>query len=191
MTDLMAGARTSPSVAAIQKRLDADLDRFYRELRERLRSDVFLIDQGARYLLRSRGKGVRPFLVLACARLFGEPTPLTYRAAMVVELFHTATLVHDDVVDASQERRGLPTFNRIWGGKYAVLFGDYLLAHSLVATLESRRLEIVDLLATAARRIITGQLKEWVRVRERDVGRESYFSMIGDKTAALSAPARI
>ncbi len=146
---------------------------------------MFLIDQGARYVVKARGKATRPFVTLACARLFGEPTELTYRAAAIVELLHTATLVHDDVLDGADVRRGLPSFNKLWGSKYAVLFGDYLLAHSLQATLENRNLELVALLAETARRIVQGQLKEWIRQRERDLTAESYYSMIADKTAAL------
>ncbi len=165
--------------------LDDDLTRFYAELRERLRSDVFLIEQGARYLVKVRGKALRPFVVLASARLFGQPNDLTYRAAMIVELLHTATLIHDDVVDKADTRRSWPTFNRIWGNKYSVLFGDYLLAHSLIATLEKGNLEIVQLLAETARQMSQGQLKELAHSRRNDITKELYFSMIRDKTASL------
>jgi octaprenyl-diphosphate synthase len=174
-----------PRKKDLYARLDSDLERFYAELRERLRSDVFLIDQGVRYLVKVRGKALRPFVVLASARLFGKPNDLTYRAAMIVELLHTATLIHDDVVDKADTRRGWPTFNRIWGNKYSVLFGDYLLAHSLIATLEKGNLEIVSLLADTARQMSQGQLKELSHARKRDAVRDSYLSMITDKTASL------
>lgn len=181
-SDLFANA---PSLSALYKHLEDDLARFYRELRDRLRSDVFLIDQGVRYLIKSKGKALRPFLVLASARLFGPPNDLTFRAAMIVELLHTATLVHDDVVDEANVRRGLPSFNKIWGNKFAVLFGDYLLSHSLIATLEKGRIEVVSLLADTARQMVQGQLKELAQSRKPELSSERYYSIIGDKTASL------
>jgi octaprenyl-diphosphate synthase len=174
-----------PTQKELFGRLGDDLERFHAELRERLRSDVFLIDQGVRYLVKVRGKALRPFVVLASARLFDQPTDLTYRAAMIVELLHTATLIHDDVVDKAETRRAWPTFNRIWGNKYSVLFGDYLLAHSLIATLEKGNLQVVHLLADTARQMSQGQLNELARSRRSDMTRELYLSMITDKTASL------
>ncbi len=167
------------------KALTPDFDAFYKEFRSRVRSDVFIVDQAVRYIVRRRGKALRPFLVLASARLFGEPQQATFRACLIVELLHTATLVHDDVVDKAGMRRGFPSLNSLWGNKFSVLFGDYLLAHSLTAMLEERSLPWLDILSQTARRMSRGQLLELARARRGDLSEESYFDMISDKTAAL------
>ena len=144
-----------------------------------------MVDQAVRYLVRRRGKALRPFLVLASARLFGKPSLSTYRACLIVELLHTATLVHDDVVDKSTMRRRFPSLNHLWGNKFSILFGDYLLAHSLAAMLEERSLPLLDILATTSKRMSRGQLLELTRTRRGDISEESYFDTIADKTAAL------
>jgi octaprenyl-diphosphate synthase len=165
--------------------LAPDFDAFYREFRTRVRSDVFLVDQAVRYIVRHRGKALRPFLVLASGRLFGKPQQTTFRACLIVELLHAATLVHDDVVDKATMRRGFPSLNRLWGNKFSVLFGDYLLAHSLSAMLEERSLPLLDILSTTAKRMSRGQLLELALSRHGDPSEVAYFDMIADKTAAL------
>lgn len=165
--------------------LAPDFDAFYREFRTRVRCDVFMVDQAVRYLVRRRGKALRPFLVLASARLFGQPQTATLRACLIVELLHTATLVHDDVVDQATMRRRFPSVNSLWGNKFSILFGDYLLAHSLAAMLEERSLALLDILSATAKRMSRGQLMELVHTRRGVVSEEGYFDMIADKTAAL------
>ncbi|MFH1012003.1 MAG: polyprenyl synthetase family protein [bacterium] len=165
--------------------LAPDFDTFYREFRSRVRSDVFVVDQAVRYIARRRGKALRPFLVLASARLLGQPQQATFRACLIVELLHTATLIHDDVVDRATMRRGFPSLHTLWGNKFSVLFGDYLLAHSLAAILEERSLPWLDILSETAKRMSRGQLLELSRARRGDLSEESYFDMIADKTAAL------
>ena len=162
-----------------------DFDAFFREFRSRVRSDVFVVDHAVRYIVRHRGKALRPFLVLASGRLFGEPQQATLRACLIVELLHTATLVHDDVVDKATMRRGFPSLNQLWGNKFSVLFGDYLLAHSLGAMLEERSLPWLDVLSHTARRMSRGQLMELALARRGDLSETAYFDMIADKTAAL------
>jgi octaprenyl-diphosphate synthase len=176
---------TLPSLRNLMKALQPDFDAFYREFRSRVRSDVFMVDQAVRYIVRRRGKALRPFLVLASARLLGEPQPATFRACLIVELLHTATLVHDDVVDQGKMRRGFPSLNSLWGNKFSVLFGDYLLSHSLTAMLEERSLPWLDILSKTARRMSRGQLLELARARRGDLSEETYLDMIADKTAAL------
>ncbi len=144
-----------------------------------------MVDQAVRYLVRRRGKALRPFLVLASARLFGKPGISTYRACLIVELLHTATLVHDDVVDKSTMRRRFPSLNHLWGNKFSILFGDYLLAHSLATMLEERSLPLLDIFAKTSKRMSRGQLLELTRTRQGDISEESYFDTIADKTAAL------
>lgn len=165
--------------------LAPDFEAFYREFRQRVRCDVFMVDKAASYLVRRRGKALRPFLVLASARLFGQPQAATLRACLIVELLHAATLVHDDVVDQASMRRRFPSLNRLWGNKFSILFGDYLLAHSLAAMLEERSLPLLDILSATAKRMSRGQLLELTRTRRGDLSEESYFDMIADKTAAL------
>lgn len=165
--------------------LAPDFDAFYREFRARVRCDVFTVDQAVRYLVRHRGKALRPFLVLASARLFGPAQTATLRACLIVELLHTATLVHDDVVDQASMRRRFPSLNHLWGNKFSILFGDYLLAHSLAAMLEERSLPVLDILSATAKRMSRGQLLELVHTRRGKPCEVGYFDMIADKTAAL------
>jgi octaprenyl-diphosphate synthase len=117
----------------------------------------------------------------------GNANDLTVKAALIVELLHNATLVHDDVVDDSDKRRGLPSIKKIWNNKVAVLYGDYLLAHSLTAMLDLRDMRVFDILSVTSRRLARGELTQAVKARKFDLDQEQYLTMIGDKTAALTS----
>ena len=161
------------------------MKRFDREFQDYLRSGIFLIDQINRFIAKGQGKKIRPALIFLCAKLTGEVDDLTIKAALIVELLHNATLVHDDIVDGSDKRRGFPSVVRIWKSKVAVLYGDYLLAHSLTAMLELRNLKVFDILSVTARRLAKGELLQAAKARKLDITEEVYLRMIADKTAAL------
>jgi octaprenyl-diphosphate synthase len=168
-----------------KKAVLADLDRVDREMRQVLSSDVLLVDKVARYIVRHKGKSLRPILTLLSARLFSNPNDNTVKAAVIVELLHTATLVHDDVVDDAKVRRGFPSINAIWKNKVSVLVGDYLLAKALTEMLDLRDFDVLDILSLTARRMSRGELLQIAKARKLDITEEVYFEMIGDKTAAL------
>lgn len=165
-----------------------DLRAFRRHYRRFLRSGSFFIDQVSAYLVRSRGKELRPALTLLSARAAGAEGELSERtltAALVVEMLHTATLVHDDVVDRADERRGRPTLNVVFNNKVAVLFGDYMLARSLEGMLAQRSLEVLDLFSDCAVRLAKGELNEAIHARTLDLDKPAYFQLVSDKTASL------
>ncbi|TKJ40232.1 polyprenyl synthetase [candidate division LCP-89 bacterium B3_LCP] len=150
-----------------------------------LASDIRMVDKVVRYIVKHKGKSLRPILTLMCARLFGKPGEEAVKVAVIVELLHTATLVHDDVVDDSKIRRGFPSINAIWKNKVSVLVGDYLLAKALTEMLEIRDFEVLDILSRSARRMSRGELLQIAKARKLDITESIYFDMIGDKTAAL------
>jgi octaprenyl-diphosphate synthase len=167
------------------KTLDGDLKRVEAEMHATLSSDVRLVDKVVRYIVRHKGKNLRPILTLLSARLFGNPSDRTIKSAVMVELLHTATLVHDDVVDDAKMRRGHLSVNAVWRNKVSVLVGDYLLATSLAEILDLRDLQVLDILAIVARRMSRGELLQIAKARKLDITEEVYLDMIGDKTAAL------
>ncbi len=144
-----------------------------------------IVDQVIRFLGGRRGKLLRPTLTYLCARLLGKPGEATHFAAMVVELLHNATLMHDDVVDASLKRRGKPSLNAVFGNKISVLFGDYLLASSLLAMLECEDQRVFAILAKTARRLAKGELDQAARSRNLNMDEETYYRMVSNKTGAL------
>ena len=184
---------SSEILKRFQAPIEDDLVRFREQYRRTLQSGFKVIDRVVAYLCRSHGKGIRPMLTLLCARLNGGvPNDATIRAAVIVELLHEATLVHDDVVDGSEERRGLPSLQARFKNKISVLFGDYMLASVLRETLSARDLRWLDILSETARRMAKGQLMETARAKRLDMNEADYVEMIGDKTAALfSASCRL
>lgn len=166
--------------------IQAEMERFRAAYRRTLESGHPLIDRVVRYMVRGRGKGLRPMLVFLSAKLSGgEVGDGAVRAAVVVELLHDATLVHDDVVDESPARRGLPSLAARFRNKVAVLFGDYMLAHVLTQTLSERSMDWLDILSETARRMARGELVQAARSRSLDMSEAEYLQMAADKTAAL------
>jgi len=142
------------------------------------------------YLVSTHGKGIRPTITLLAARLGGaEANERAIKAAVIVELLHEATLVHDDVVDESDTRRGWPSLPARFKNKVSVLFGDYMLASVLASTLEARDLDWLDVLSVTSRRMAKGELLQAARSRSLDMTEEDYLGMIADKTAALFSAA--
>jgi octaprenyl-diphosphate synthase len=146
-----------------------------------------LLDKITQYVLRQKGKRIRPALVLLSAKQFGEVTETSYRAAALVELLHTATLVHDDVVDDAETRRGMFSINALWKNKIGVLLGDFLLSRGLLLSLDHNDYDMLHTLSDAVRRMSEGELLQIEKSRFLDIDEDTYFRIISDKTASLIA----
>jgi octaprenyl-diphosphate synthase len=169
--------------------IDKDLQLFEKRFKEAVKSSAPLLDRITHYIINRKGKQLRPRFVILSARLFGEATNSTFNAASLVELLHTATLVHDDVVDESMERRGLFSINAIWKNKVAVLVGDYLLSKGLLLSLDNNEHKVLQILSDAVRRMSEGELLQIEKSRKLNIDEEIYFEIIRSKTASLLASA--
>lgn len=142
-----------------------------------------------RFIVRRKGKGLRPMYVFLCARMAGGVQPATYRAASLIELLHTATLVHDDVVDDALQRRGFFSINALWKNKIAVLVGDYLLSKGLLLSIDNGDFRILQITSRAVREMSEGELLQMEKARKLDISETVYFDIIRAKTASLLASA--
>jgi octaprenyl-diphosphate synthase len=165
--------------------IEQHLTLFDRHFRDAIRSRIGLVDLVTRYIIRQKGKRVRPILVLLSAELCGGVNERSYRGATLVEILHTATLVHDDVVDNADTRRGLASINAIWKNKIAVLMGDYLLSRGLLLSLDHDDFAFLKITSNAVRRMSEGELNQIARARKLDMDEPGYLRVIGDKTASL------
>ncbi len=156
-----------------------------RTVQERLQSDVVLINQLAAYIINSGGKRLRPLLTVLAARSLGYQGPLHVLLAAVVEFIHTATLLHDDVVDASEMRRGRSTANTIWGNEASVLVGDFLYSRAFEMMVEAGNMRVMQILATGTNNIARGEVLQLLNCRDPDTTEERYFDVIRSKTAKL------
>lgn len=175
------------SLKDIQRSVEPELKAFQKYFRESMRSDIGLLDKVIQYILRQKGKRIRPTLVLLSAKVCGGINEKTYRAAALVELLHTATLVHDDVVDDAEMRRGAFSINALWKNKVAVLLGDFLLSKGLLLSLENNDYQLLHILSDAVRRMSEGELLQIEKSRHLDIDEKTYFRIISDKTASLIA----
>jgi octaprenyl-diphosphate synthase len=173
------------SLDAIRVPVENELKKFDSIFRDAMRSQVALVDIVTRYLLRQKGKRVRPLLVMLSAKLCGEINDSTYRAATLIELLHTATLVHDDVVDDAETRRGLASINAVWKNKVAVLMGDYLLSRGLLLSLQYNDHYFLNSTSYAVKRMSEGELLQIQKSRQLNIDEETYIKIIGDKTGSL------
>lgn len=176
---------TSITLRELRKPIEDELGEFDRFFKDAMRSNVGLIDLIARYIIRQKGKKVRPLLVLLSAKLCGDINPSSYRAATLVEILHTATLVHDDVVDDADTRRGLASINAVWKNKVAVLMGDYLLSRGLLLSLEHKDYFFLHSTSNAVKRMSEGELLQIQKSRQLDNDETTYLQIIADKTASL------
>ncbi len=177
---------TSPiTLKDIRRPVEAELAEFHRYFRMAMRTDIGLLDRIIRYVLLQKGKRIRPLLVLLSARTCGGITETTYRGAALVELLHTATLVHDDVVDDAERRRGVFSINALWKNKIAVLVGDFLLSRGLLLALDHRDYALLHTVSDAVRRMSEGELLQIEKTRRLDIDEATYFRIISDKTASL------
>ncbi len=170
-----------------QRILKRELELFEIHFQNAVKSHVSLLDKIMQYVVKRKGKQLRPMFVLLSARLGGDIKESTYRAASLVELLHTATLVHDDVVDESYERRGFFSINAIWKNKIAVLVGDYLLSKGLILSLENSDFKILKFLSTAVKSMSEGELLQIEKSRNLNLKEDIYFEIIRNKTASLVA----
>lgn len=164
-----------------------ELKEFETHFRQAVKSNVSLLDKIMQFIVKRKGKQLRPMFVLLSAKLGGEINEKTYRAASLVELLHTATLVHDDVVDDSVERRGFFSINALWKNKIAVLVGDYLLSKGLLLSLDNSDFKILQLLSSAVKLMSEGELLQIEKSRNLNLKEEVYFEIIKNKTASLVA----
>lgn len=169
----------------ITQPIKSELDTFSRIFRESLRSRVGLVDLVTRYIIRQKGKKIRPLLVLLSAKVSGGINERSYRGAVLVELLHTATLVHDDVVDNADKRRGLWSINKVFKNKIAVLMGDYLLSKGLLIAMEGKDYDFLEVVTNTVKRMSEGELLQIQKTRKLDIDEETYFRVISDKTASL------
>jgi octaprenyl-diphosphate synthase len=166
-----------------------ELKVFERVFKDSVNSQVPMLDRIMRYVVRTKGKQMRPMFVILSAKLFGEATDSTYRAASLVELLHTATLVHDDVVDDAAERRGFFSVYALWKSKISVLVGDYLLAKGLLLSLDNDDFTILKHMSRAVKQMSEGELIQMEKSRQLNIDEDTYFTIIRNKTASLLASA--
>ena len=170
-----------------KKVIAKELELFEEHFKEAVKSRVSLLDRIMQYIVKRKGKQMRPMFVLLSAKLHGEINDASYRAASLVELLHTATLVHDDVVDDATERRGMFSINALWKNKIAVLVGDYLLSKGLLLSLENKDFTILTILSNAVKKMSEGELLQIEKTRNLNFDESVYYEIINGKTASLLA----
>lgn len=177
----------SRSLREIQAPIADELVQFDKYFRSAMKSRVMLLDKIMQYLIKRKGKQMRPMFVLFAANIAGGINPSTYRGAALVELLHTATLVHDDVVDDSNERRGFFSLNALWKNKISVLVGDFLLSRGLLMSLEYDDFNLLKIVSNAVKLMSEGELLQIEKARRLNVDEAIYFEIIRQKTASLIA----
>ena len=175
------------SLSVIKKPVEKDMAEFEAYFNRTLKSDVPLLKIILNYILRRKGKQMRPLLVFLAAKLNGEINEATFVAATLIELLHTASLVHDDVVDDAQERRGSLSVNALWNSKIAVLVGDYMLATGLLISVEKTRYDMLEIVSEAVKSMSEGELLQIQKARKLNIKEPDYYKIIRMKTAAIIA----
>lgn len=175
------------TIDLIKKPVAAELDAFELKFRDAMKSNVALLDTIMTYIVKRKGKQIRPMFVFLTAKLCGGINESTHRGASLVELLHTATLVHDDVVDDAYERRGFFSINALWKNKIAVLVGDYLLSKGLLLSLNNDDFKLLKIVSEAVREMSEGELLQIEKTRRLNITEEVYYDIIRKKTASLIA----
>lgn len=175
------------SLDEIKKPIAAELNTFEGKFKASMQSSVPLLDRITHYIVKSKGKQIRPMFVFFSASLCGGITDATYRGAALVELLHTATLVHDDVVDNSYERRGYFSINALWKNKIAVLVGDFLLSKGLLLSINNNDFGLLKIVSEAVKQMSEGELLQIEKARRLDIDEKIYYEVIRQKTASLIA----
>jgi octaprenyl-diphosphate synthase len=171
----------------IKAPVDNHIQEFEKRFRNSMKSKVPLLDKITRYIVKRKGKQMRPLFVFFTAGLCGEISERTYRAASLIELLHTATLVHDDVVDDSNERRGFFSLNALWKNKISVLVGDYLLSRGLLLAVDNDDFDLLKIVSRSVKQMSEGELLQLEKARNLDIKEDIYFEVIQKKTASLIA----
>jgi len=177
------------AISKIQDPISSELALFESKFKELMKSNVALLDRVMYYIVKRKGKQMRPMFVMLSAKICGGITESTYTAASLIELLHTATLVHDDVVDDAYERRGFFSINALWKNKIAVLIGDYLLAKGLLVSLDNNEHRLLKITSTAVKEMSEGELLQIEKARRLDIKESIYYEIIRKKTASLIASA--
>ena len=174
-------------VEEIKKPIFNEMELFEKKFYESMSTKVSLLNRITHFIVRRKGKQMRPMFVFLCAKLVGngKVNEKTYRGASVIELIHTATLVHDDVIDDSSYRRGFFSINALWKNKIAVLVGDYLLSKGLLLCIEKKDFDILEIISVAVREMSEGELLQIEKARNLNITEEIYFEIIRQKTASL------
>lgn len=175
------------NIEQLSRPVSAELTMFRREFAAALQSDVEMVNKIGRYILDQKSKRIRPLLVLLSAKLCGKPTEATIISASLVELLHTATLIHDDIIDEATVRRGVPSVNAVWQNKVSVLMGDFLFSRSLTNMLRLRKYEVLELLSKTSEALSSGEILQLAKSSTNGMDEDNYFRMIWLKTASLFA----
>lgn len=171
----------------IRKPVEKEMSEFEAFFGRTMQSKIPLLKIILNYIFRRKGKQMRPLLVFLSAKLNGEISEATYVAATLIELLHTASLVHDDVVDDASERRGAVSVNALWNSKIAVLVGDYMLSKGLLISIENNRMDMLEIVSEAVKSMTEGELLQLQKARKLNIKEDDYFKIISSKTAALIA----
>lgn len=171
----------------IQAPVASEMADFEKKFRSFMKSKVYLVDQIMSFIVKRKGKQMRPLFVFLTAGTTGEITERTYRGASLIELLHTASLVHDDVVDDSNYRRGFFSVNALWKNKIAVLVGDYLLSRGLLLSVDNEDFDLLKIISQAVREMSEGELLQMAKARNLDITEDVYYDVIRQKTASLIA----
>ncbi|MCF8278368.1 MAG: polyprenyl synthetase family protein [Flavobacteriales bacterium] len=175
------------SLDKIKQPVRLEMEEFEGRFRSSMRSEVALLDKITHYIVKRKGKQMRPMFVFLTAKMLADTNDQTYRAATLIELLHTATLVHDDVVDDASKRRGFFSINALWKNKVAVLVGDYLLSRGLLLAVKHKDFHLLEITSNAVREMSEGELLQMEKARKLDITEEIYFNIIRQKTASLIA----
>lgn len=169
----------------IKSAVSNELEQFEAYYKDALHSDNFLLDKVGRYTLKHKGKQMRPLFVFLSAKCFGEVNESTYRAATFIELLHSATLIHDDVVDDAAERRGFASINSLYKNKIAVLAGDYLLSKGMMIALEKHDYQMLDMISETVKNMSEGEIFQLEKAKKFDISEDDYYQIIEKKTASM------
>ena len=172
-------------ISNIKDPIKDEMNLFEKKFKQSLQSKVPLLDRIMHYIIKRKGKQMRPMFVFLTAKMFGSINEKTYRASSLIELLHTATLVHDDVVDEANLRRGFFSVNALWKNKIAVLVGDFLLAKGLLLSVENEDFELLKIVSSAVKDMSEGELLQIEKARRLDIEEDIYFEIIRKKTAVL------
>ncbi len=171
----------------IKAPIASEMKQFGKYFKTLMRSDVYLLNIITNYMLKRKGKQMRPLFVFLTAKMLGTVNESTQHAAALIELMHTATLVHDDVVDESYKRRGFFSINALWKNKIAVLIGDYLLSRGLLLSIKNKEFDLLSIVSDAVREMAEGELLQLEKARHLNTNEDVYFEIIRKKTATLLA----
>lgn len=175
------------TLSNIQAPIAAEIKEFHRRFKQSMKSEVPLLRTVTNFVVRRKGKQMRPMFIFLSAKVCGAVNDNTYHAANLIELLHTASLIHDDVVDDSMQRRGFFSLNALWGNKISVLVGDFLLSKGLLLSIENKTINLLEIVSNAVREMSEGELLQIEKARRLDIQESVYFDIIRKKTASLIA----